>query len=85
MAKGHMKGKARAPVVVAAHKRRVEVALSGIGGFCRGLDEIDVAKATAALSKEERRTWARHARAYGRHLAQFARLLTQELHDAEAP
>lgn len=82
--RGPAKGTVREPMRAAAHKRRLETALSGIGGFCRGLDEIDVTKALTALSDDERQSWTRHARSYSRHLSQFARLLSQEPNRAEA-
>lgn len=82
---GPAKGTVREPMRAAAHKRRLETALSGIGGFCRGLDDIDVIKAITALTDDERQAWTRHAKSYSRHLSQFARLLSQEPQNAEAP
>lgn len=79
-----MLGKKRDVVQAAAQKRRIEMALSGIGGFCRGLDEIDVNKAASSMSQDERDGWARQARSCGRHLAQFARVLSREIQGAEA-
>lgn len=82
---GSMSGKVREVVQAQAHKRRLETALSGIGGFCRGLDEIDVAKAVNALTDVERQSWVRHAKSYSRHLSQFAKTLSMEPRYAEAP
>lgn len=51
-----------------AHKRRLETALSGISGSCRGIRDINVALAVAAMTPDEVEVWANMAGECAREL-----------------
>lgn len=61
-----------------AQKNRIVAALSGISGFCRALDDVDVRMAVAALDDDERQTWIEQARESARAVKKFADKLQNE-------
>ena len=57
-------------------KSRLITALSGISGYCRGLEDLDLHMAFAVMTDDERSEWAKQAKAQGRQLRRLANTLT---------
>lgn len=72
----------RQDIVESAHKRRMVSALSGIGGSCIGLADLNVEFARQACTEDEIKTWADAAREFARKLRSFANQLEGRTNEA---
>lgn len=61
-----------------AQRQRMVKALSGISGFCRALEDVDLRMAVSVMSADERLTWIEQARDAARALKKFAHTLSDE-------
>ena len=59
----------------AAHRRRLEAALSGIAGMCDGIDGINLSWAIGTMTPGERDGWATKANQAGKSLLALQRIL----------
>lgn len=64
-----------------AAKDRLVTALSGISGYCRGIETIDLRKAVAACTDEELATWAKIAGECARELRKLRSNLNGSVSD----